>query len=46
MDYWFSKLADMAEIVGEKFFLMGFVSGFIYGAWVAWSLSGKATRPA
>ena len=46
MDQLLSKLGQMAEIVGEKFFLMGFVSGFIYGAWVAWSLSGKASRSA
>ena len=35
---------EIVEIVGQKYFILGFISGFLYGAWVAWSLSGKATR--
>ena len=44
MDQLLAKLGDMAAIVGQRYFLMGFISGFLYGGWVAWSLSGKASR--
>ena len=37
-------LAEVVEIVGQKYFIMGFISGFLYGGWVAWSLSGKPAR--
>ena len=37
-------LAEAVRIVGQKYFIMGFVSGFLYGGWVAWSLSGKSAR--
>jgi hypothetical protein len=44
MDGLLTHAGEMIEIIGEKFFLLGFISGFLYGAWVAWSLSGRADR--
>ncbi len=46
MDQLMSKLDEMVEIIGQRYFLLGFVSGFLYGVWVAWSLSGRATKGA
>ena len=39
-----THLMDVVEIVGQKYFILGFISGFLYGGWVAWSLSGKASK--
>ena len=44
MDQVIAKFGEIAVIVGQKYFLLGFISGFLYGAWVAWSLSGKALK--
>ncbi|HEX8568714.1 MAG TPA: hypothetical protein VF699_02160 [Caulobacteraceae bacterium] len=38
------QLAEIVEIVGQRYFILGFISGFLYGGWVVWSLSGKATK--
>ena len=35
---------QVIEVVGQKYFILGFISGFLYGAWVAWSLNGKSSR--
>ena len=39
-----AQIMEMVEIIGQKYFIMGFIAGFLYGAWISWSLSGKATR--
>ena len=39
-----AQVAEIIEIVGQKYFILGFISGFLYGGWVVWSLSGKQTR--
>ena len=44
MDGLLTLVGEIIEIVGERYFLLGFISGFLYGAWVAWSLSGRADR--
>ena len=35
---------DVIRVVSEKYFVVGFISGFLYGAWVSWSLSGKTAK--
>ncbi len=37
-------LEEAIRIIGQKYFLMGFIAGFLYGAWVAWSLSGRPAK--
>ena len=44
MDRLLTFVGEVMTIVGERYFLLGFISGFLYGAWVAWSLSGRADR--
>ena len=39
-----NHLYEMVEIVSQKYFILGFISGFLYGGWVAWSLSGKTAK--
>ena len=46
MDQLLSKLDETIVVVSQPYFLMGFVSGFLYGVWVAWSLSGRASKSA
>ena len=35
------KLGEIVAVIGQKYFLIGYVAGFIYGVWVTWSLNGR-----
>ena len=39
-----AHLLEMVEIIGQRYFIMGFIAGFLYGGWVAWSLSGRQSK--